>query len=120
MKTKSSWWLAFLTGGLIGAAALAVTPTASADDFPLKKWMQTNMGANKEDAKALAVAFRKVAAFQPDPAWTDWKTMSEKGAALAAQGRLEGKEGASQLCKDCHAKYKEDYKVKYRARPLPQ
>jgi hypothetical protein len=104
---------------LLGCALLGAATTASADDFPLKKWMQSNMGANKDDAKALAPAFKKVAAFQPDPAWTEWKTMSEKGAQLAGQGKLEGKDGASQVCKDCHAKFKEEYKAKYRTRALP-
>jgi len=111
--------LAVLGCALLGAAVLGATNNASADDFPLKKWMQANMGANKDDAKALAPAFKKVAGFQPDPGWTEWKTMAEKGAALAGQGKLEGKDGASQVCKDCHAKYKEEYKAKYRTKALP-
>src|SRR5215471_10498158 len=119
MKANRSWLLALLGCALLGAAVLGATNNASADDFPLKKWMQANMGANKDDAKALAPAFKKVAAFQPDPAWTEWKTMAEKGAALAGQGKLEGKDGASQVCKDCHAKYKEEYKAKYRTKALP-
>ena len=120
---KSRWFpsnlTAMLAGALVISGALGVASTASADDFPLKKWMQANMGANKDDAKALVPAFKKVAAFQPDPSWTDWKALAEKGAALAAAGKLEGKEGASQVCKDCHAKYKDEYKAKYRTRALP-
>ena len=111
--------MTLVLGGVLATAAVAATTNASADDFPLKKWMQANMGANKDDAKALTVAFKKVGAFQPDPAWSDWKTLSEKGAALAGQGKLEGKDGASQVCKDCHTKYKEEYKAKYRTRALP-
>ena len=116
---KRSWWLALFGGALIGAAALGATHDATADDFPLKNWMKANMGANKDDAKALVPAFKKVATFQPDPGWGDWKALSEKGAALAAQGKLEGKDGASQVCKDCHTKYKEEYKAKYRSKALP-
>jgi mono/diheme cytochrome c family protein len=118
---KANRWLLALIGGvLLGAAVVGAAHPASADDAaPLKKWMQANMGANKDDAKALVPAFTKVASFQPDPAWTEWKTMSAKGAQLAAAGKLEGKDGASQVCKDCHGKYKDEYKAKYRARPLP-
>ncbi len=120
MALKSRLWLGVLLGGLVGASLLGSTQRASADDdFPLKKWMQANMGAKKDDAAALVPAFKKVASFQPDPAWTEWKTMSEKGAQLAAEGKLAGPDGASQVCKDCHAKYKSDYKAKYRTRPLP-
>jgi hypothetical protein len=114
MKVNRSWLLA-----LFGAAVMGMAHAASAEDFPLKKWMQANMGANKDDAKALAVAFKKVAAFQPDPAWGEWKALSEKGAALASQGKLDGKDGASQVCKDCHTKFKDEYKAKYRTRALP-
>jgi hypothetical protein len=119
---KANWHLALLGGALLGAAVLGAANNASADDsgnFPLKKWMQANMGANKDDAKALVGAFKKVAAFQPDPSWGEWKAMSEKGSQLASQGKLEGKDGASQVCKDCHAKYKEEYKAKYRTKALP-
>jgi hypothetical protein len=116
---KANWLVALLGGALLGAAVLGAANNASADDFPLKKWMQANMGANKDDAKALVPAFKKVAAYQPDPAWGDWKSLAEKGAQLAAAGKLEGKDGASQVCKDCHTKYKEEYKTKYRTKALP-
>jgi hypothetical protein len=119
MNAKRSWLSALLGGALLSAAVLSASSDASAEDFPLKKWMQANMGANKDDAKALTVAFQKVVAFQPDPAWSDWKVFAQKGAQLAGQGKLEGKEGASQVCKDCHAKYKEEYKAKYRTKALP-
>ena len=87
MNSISRWRFGLLAAALAVSAALGTVGSASAEDnFPLKKWMQANMGANKDDAKALAPAFKKVAAFQPDPGWGDWKALSDKGAALAAAG----------------------------------
>lgn len=111
--------------GLGAITALWVTP-ASADaacgskenPCPLQKWMQANVGSKMADGnmKAVADGLDKAAALSPDPSWTEWATMSKAGADAARKGDTAGVKAS---CKNCHDKYKQQYKDKYRMKPVP-
>jgi len=125
---KQTIWFGLVLGGMLGGAVLAATPSvASADEpaacgskenpCPLQKWMRANMGAQlaANDTAGLAKAFDKIASSSPDPAWT-WAAIAKAGGEAAKKGDVAGAKAA---CKDCHDKYKADYKAKFRAKPAP-
>ncbi len=127
MKRSS---VAILVGSFLFAAAIAVVPSASAQDAscgsktnpcPLQKWMQDNMGSKmmEGDLAAVATSFDKVATMSPDASWGDWAKISKDGAAAARKGGDEGTQGAKAACKACHDKYKTDYKQKFRTKAVP-
>ncbi len=125
-------WMAVLMGVVLGAAAIAASPTpASADGAcgskenpcPLQKWMRANMGAAlaANDTAGLAKALETIAAASPDPGWNadatnGWSALAKAGAAAAKKGDIPG---AKASCKGCHNGFKDKYKAQYRNRPAP-
>ena len=119
-----------LWGAILFGAALAVVPSAQAQDAscgsktnpcPLQKWMQDNVGSKMADGNldAVATSLDKVATMSPDPSWSDWSKFAKDGAAAARKGGDAGTQGAKQACKACHDKYKNDYKTRFRTKAVP-
>ena len=95
MKLNGRWAWGLVAGVVLGAAAIAAAPTASADDAcgtkenpcPLQKWMRQNMApANASgDFAALATDFDKVSKIAPDPKWNgadpkaNWDAIAKAG-----------------------------------------
>jgi hypothetical protein len=86
---------------------------------PLQGWMRANVAAPlaANDGEALASGLERSAKLAPDPAWSSWVTSAKAGAAAAKKGDIAG---ARASCKSCHDAWKEAYKAKYRARPVPR
>lgn len=102
---------------LVGATLLGAS-VAEADDSPLKAWMKSNMGAQKAsgDFPGLQKAFDKMAAWVPDPAFSEWAAISKAGSAAS---KAQDKDGVKAACNDCHKKYKDTYKAKHSAKVPP-
>lgn len=100
------------------AGAMFAGSVASADDSPLKAWMKSNMGAQKAsgDFPGLQKAFDKMAAWVPDPAFTEWASISKAGSAAS---KAQDKDGVKAACNDCHKKYKDEYKAKHAGKAPP-
>ncbi len=107
--------------GLLPSSALADDCGSKTNPCPLQKWMQDNVGSKLADGNldAVAAGLDKAAAFAPDPTWTDWAKFAKDGAAAARKGGDAGIQGAKASCKSCHDKYKNDFKTKFRTRPVP-
>jgi hypothetical protein len=86
---------------------------------PLQAYMRASIATPlaSNDIAALAAALDRTRRFAPDPSWTSWATFAAEGAA-AAQARDIAKTRAS--CKGCHDAWRETYRARYRARPLPR
>lgn len=84
---------------------------------PLQKWMRVNIApaVTADDSAALAKALAKAADLSPDPSWK-WKEISLAAAEAAKKGDVLE---ARKSCRGCHDLYKNDYKAKYRGRPVP-
>src|ERR1700723_2886101 len=99
MSMNARWSWGIVAGVMLGAAAIAAAPTASADDAcgtkdnpcPLQKWMRQNMAAANAagDMAALGTAFDKVSKIAPDPKWNgadpkaSWDAIAKAGQAAA-------------------------------------
>ena len=95
------WACGLVAGVMLGAAAIAAAPAASADDAcgtkenpcPLQKWMRQNMApANASgDMAALATDFDKVSKIAPDAKWNGSDRESQLGRDReGGRGRGEG------------------------------
>jgi hypothetical protein len=131
-------WMAILAGVALGAVALSALPTTATADgaaacdgskdnpCPLQKWMRANMGAASaaSDNAALATAYDKVIAMNPDPSWatkpdgTGWVDISKAGAKAARAGDSAGAKAACKACHDPDKGWKDAYKKQYRTRPV--
>ena len=121
-------WSFVVATSLAFGAGLALTPSiASADGAacgaktnpcPLQKWMQDNIGSKMADGNMAAVAtgLDKAATLSPDASWGEWATIAKAGADAA---RKNDTPGVKTACKNCHDKYKQLYKDKYRAKAVP-
>jgi hypothetical protein len=117
-----------MAASLAFGAGLAFAPSiASADGAacgaktnpcPLQKWMQDNIGSKMADGNMAAVAtgLDKAATLSPDASWGDWATYAKAGADAARKNDTPGVKAA---CKNCHDKYKQQYKDKYRTKAVP-
>ena len=126
------WTWGILAGAILGAAALAAAPAASADDAcgtkenpcPLQKWMRQNMAPSNAsgDMAALAADFDKVSRIAPDPKWNggdprgNWDAIAKAGIAAAKANDAAGVKAA---CKSCHDAFKDKYKAQFRTRAVP-
>ena len=121
------WSVVVATSLALGGAIAFVPSTASADGkacgdkanpCPLQKWMQDNIGSKMADGnlKDVATGLDKAATLSPDPAWAEWATIAKAGADAARKGDMPGTKAA---CKNCHDKFKQQYKDKYRSRAVP-
>ena len=126
------WAWGLLAGIMLGAATLAVAPSASADDAcgtkenpcPLQKWMRQTMApANASgDMASLATAFDKVSKIAPDPKWNgadakaNWDAIAKAGQAAAKANDAAGVKAA---CKSCHDSFKDKYKAQFRTKAVP-
>jgi hypothetical protein len=126
-----AWGL--VAGVMIGAAAMAAAPAASAEDAtcgtkenpcPLQKWMRQNMAAANAsgDMASLATAFDKVAKIAPDPKWNgvdakgNWDAIAKAGQAAA---KANDPAAVKAACKSCHDGFKDKYKAQYRLKAVP-
>src|SRR5258708_4103677 len=131
MNGRWAWGL--VTAVMLGAAAVAAAPSASAEDAtcgskenpcPLQKWMRQNMGASNAagDMTALASDFDKVAKISPDPAWNgsdakgSWDAIARAGRAAAKGSDAAAVKAA---CKACHDAFKDKYKRQFRTKAVP-
>ena len=129
------WAWGVMVGVMVGAAALAAAPTASAGDppaacgskenpCPLQKWMRQNMGAanSSGDMAALAADFDKLTKMAPDPSWNgadpkaNWDAISKAGLAAA---KANDAAAVKATCKSCHDAFKDKYKQQFRTKPAP-
>jgi hypothetical protein len=80
--------------------------------------MRTNLATalGASDYQQLATAFTRTAQLSPDPAWTSWLAIANRGVAAAKKGDGEAIQAA---CKECHDKWRNAYRDKYRKRPIP-
>lgn len=94
------------------AAGLAASGGAAAADNTLKDLMkQVGRTVAGGDAKPLAPLFAKTKTLAPsDPAFSGWGAIADKGKAAAEAGDLAA---AKATCKECHDKYRSDYKTKF-------
>ena len=88
-------------------------------DCPLQGWMKTNLVAAKAagDMAKLETAFRKVATLAPKGSGWDkeWSALALGGAEAAKKG---DKDAVAKTCTDCHAKFRKEYREKYRTTPV--
>jgi len=89
-------------------------------DCPLQGWMKANCSPPvvSGDLDALAAAFDRIATFAPPPTadFVNWVSISTDGADAARAASMVGVKGA---CRGCHQQYKDRYRSRDRARPLP-
>jgi hypothetical protein len=128
------WSLATALAAVLGAGAFVVCGAASARPAaieqaecggpgkpacPLQAWMRANVGAPlaSNDAEALSAGLAKAAKLSPDAGWSSWASFAAEGSAAAKKGDLAG---ARASCKGCHDKWREDYRARYRLRPIPR
>jgi hypothetical protein len=135
---KKHSWLAFVASIAVGAFALTALPTSATADgpacdgtkdnpCPLQKWMRANMGAASAagDNAALATAYDKVVALNPDPSWatkpdgTGWVDIAKAGAKAARAGDTAGAKAACKSCHDPDKGWKDKYKQSFRPRAVP-
>ena len=130
MNRKLAWGM--MLSALLGSAAMALAPTASAEDAcgtkenpcPLQKWMRQTMAAANAsgDMAGLAAAFEKISKSSPEPKWNGpdakqhWDAIAKGGIAAAMANDAAGVKAA---CKACHDNYKDKYKAQFRLKPLP-
>jgi hypothetical protein len=127
------WAWGLVAGILIGGAAIAAAPSASAEDAtcgskenpcPLQKWMRQNMAAanSSGDMAALATDFDKVSKIAPDPKWNgadakaSWDAIAKAGVAAAKANDAAAVKAA---CKSCHDAFKDKYKAQFRTKAVP-
>ncbi|MGO8994369.1 MAG: hypothetical protein ACLQVI_13705 [Polyangiaceae bacterium] len=126
------WACGLVAGVMLGAAAIAAAPAASADDAcgtkenpcPLQKWMRQNMApANASgDMAALATDFDKVSKIAPDAKWNgsdpkaNWDAIARAGVAAAKASDAAAVKAA---CKGCHDAFKDKYKAQFRTKAVP-
>jgi cytochrome c553 len=67
------------------------------------------------DMKAISAALRKVATIAP-PAWASWSATALEGASAADQNNRAALRAA---CNNCHQTWRDQYKQRYREKPLP-
>ena len=126
-------WLRGIVGAVAMAGLFAAPRFASADDAgaapaapacgtsdnpcPLQKWMRANLGAAQAagDMDALGKAFDRAATLAPDASWTTWGQFAKQGSTAAAAKDVAGVKAA---CKACHDAHKDNYKTKFRTRPV--
>ena len=130
MKGSTMGWVAV---GAVGLAVLGgvAAPEARAEGAgagaqcgskdnpcPMQKWMRTHVGnpMSAKDMEAVATGLDKAAALSPDPSFTEWAPISKAGADAARKGDLAGTKAS---CKNCHDKYKNAYREKYRTKAMP-
>ena len=108
---KSRYGLVGLTAAVV-MSALAATGGAEAADNTLKDLMkQVGRTVAGGAAKALAPLFAKTKTLAPsDPAFSGWGALADKGKAAADAGDLAA---AKATCKECHDKYRGDYKKRF-------
>lgn len=85
---------------------------------PLQAWMRKNIASPlaSSNTPALAAGLDRLANLTPNPAWRSWPTIASQGASAARRGDLVG---ARASCKACHEAWREQYKAKFRALPIP-
>lgn len=124
---RQVWSFVVAASVALGAAISFAPSIASADGAtcggktnpcPLQKWMQDNIGSKMADGnlKDVATGLDKAASLSPDPGWSEWATIAKTGADAARKGDMPGTKAA---CKNCHDKFKQQYKDKYRTHPVP-
>jgi hypothetical protein len=132
MSMNARWSWGLVAGVMLGAAAIAAAPTASADDAcgtkenpcPLQKWMRQNMAAANAsgDMGALAADFDKVAKISPDPKWNgadpkaNWDAIAKAGQTAA---KANDAAAVKAVCKACHDTFKDKYKAQFRTKAVP-
>ena len=86
---------------------------------PLQAWMRANVAAPlaANNSAALAAGLERAAGLSPDPSFSSWSSIASQGAAAAKKGDIAG---ARASCKACHDAWREQYKKKYRTRPIPR
>lgn len=108
-KSSSFKGLATLVVAVAGAALLASSPAAAADNA--LKVLMKKMGSQvaNGEAKALSPIFVQTKGMGK-PEFPDWAAISDRGKAAADKGDLAA---AKATCKECHDAYRDAYKTKY-------
>ncbi len=81
---------------------------------PMQAWMKSTMASasSSGDGDRLAKALTYSATRAP-PGYDAWTAIARAGATKARSGDIDG---AKESCKQCHDKYKDDYKATMRDR----
>ena len=88
---------------------------------PLQGWMEKNVDEpfEKGDLAKVAASLEKLAGMAPDPKWNEgdkgWSKLAKDGAAAAKKGDSAAT-GAT--CKGCHKAWRNEYKAKFRMKPV--
>ena len=96
----------------LALAALVATAPAGAANTALKEVMkQMGRTATNDDAAGLVPLLTKAKSMKPaDPAFAGWDAVADKAIAAAQSGDLKT---AKATCKECHNRFRDDYRVKY-------
>jgi hypothetical protein len=85
---------------------------------PLQAFMRVKIAAPlaTSDSAMLATGLDRIAELKPEPSWTSWSTFARAGAAAARKGDATATRSS---CKGCHDAWREAYRTRHRAQPLP-
>ena len=122
LRAFSGW--AFLCVMTLSATGSAGSGTAICGDpgrppCPLQRWMRNELAQPiaKKDSTAVAEAFERLVALNPEPKkWSNWTKFAREGARAAREGKPSG---VTIACAHCHSIYRGEYNIKYRRRALP-
>jgi hypothetical protein len=101
------------------APALEACGAPGAVPCPLQAWMRANVASPLASNKmaSLADGLERAARLSPEAGWGSWSTFATQGAQAARRGDVAG---ARASCKGCHDAWRDAYRAKYRARPVPR
>jgi hypothetical protein len=96
---------------LAGAGLLAASDAGAARQTLTRDLMRKlNMVTAQGDPRKMAPILRMVEAFGPEDDYPEWAKIATRARVAAERGDIKAAKAA---CKDCHDKYRDDYKRKY-------
>jgi hypothetical protein len=70
---------------------------------------------NSGDLESIAITFEEMIPWAP-AGYSNWRSISDDGAAAARAGSIEGVKAA---CRGCHTQYSARYKAQFQSVPSP-
>lgn len=108
MRTKPTLLLALAVtaAGIFGATDAGAARQTLTRDLMRKLNMVTGQG----DPRKMVPILRMVEGFAPEDDYPDWAKIAIRARSAAERGDIKASKAA---CKDCHDKYRDDFKRKY-------